>query len=183
MFNQKEYIEQWRKENIEHWKEYNKIYYQENKEKELERNKRWQKANKENRKNYSKEWKENNPEYKKQWQKNNKDKFIEYEKKYMKTEKGKANNQRGRYKRRAKMKTIINTLISQEWLDILERYNYKCAYCGCEFDENTLPTRDHIIPISRGGDNVKENIVPACKSCNSKKHNKIILKKERIYAT
>ena len=38
-----------------------------------------------------------------------------------------------------------------------------------------MPTRDHIIPISKGGNNVKENIVPAYRSCNSKKHNKLIL--------
>ncbi|MCK4464389.1 MAG: HNH endonuclease [Bacteroidales bacterium] len=34
-------------------------------------------------------------------------------------------------------------------------------------------TKDHVIPISKGGDNTKENIVPACQSCNSKKFNKI----------
>ena len=28
---------------------------------------------------------------------------------------------------------------------------------------------DHLIPIVRGGRSVKENLVPACKDCNSKK--------------
>lgn len=39
-----------------------------------------------------------------------------------------------------------------------------CAYCG---DEAT--SVDHIIPVSRGGTNARENLAPACKSCNSKK--------------
>ena len=72
------------------------------------------------------------------------------------------------------MEEIINTLTSNEWLGILKKYYWRCAYCGKEFDLFNRPTRDHIIPISKGGDNVKENIVPACKSCNSKKYNKII---------
>lgn len=28
---------------------------------------------------------------------------------------------------------------------------------------------DHIVPLSRGGRSVKGNVVPACKTCNSKK--------------
>ena len=93
--------------------------------------------------------------------------------KYRKTEKGKASSQRGHSNRRAKEKLIINTLTSKEWEDILEQYNYRCVYCGVEFNCENLPTRDHVIPISKGGNNVKENIVPACQSCNSRKGAKL----------
>lgn len=50
----------------------------------------------------------------------------------------------------------------------------KCVYCqkethlGGEQDGNDA-TRDHIVPISRGGRHVEENIVLACRSCNSHK--------------
>jgi 5-methylcytosine-specific restriction protein A len=30
-------------------------------------------------------------------------------------------------------------------------------------------TMDHIVPIARGGRSTKGNVVPACKSCNTKK--------------
>ncbi len=43
-----------------------------------------------------------------------------------------------------------------------------CYYCKRKFKPNEL-TMDHIIPISRGGESIKENIVPCCKECNSKK--------------
>jgi len=111
----------------------------------------------------------NKNEYNRQWRKTNKDKMLEYQKKYLLTEKGKACRQRCDCKRRANRREFINTLTLDEWLDILKEYDYKCTYCGCEFDENNMPTKEHIIPISKGGDNVKENIVPACRSCNSKK--------------
>jgi len=100
---------------------------------------------------------------------NEKDKMLEYQKKYLLTEKGRACRQRSDCKRRTKGKEITNTLTSDEWFDILEKYNYRCVHCGVEFDCENLPTRDHIIPISKGGNNIKENIVPACRSCNSKK--------------
>lgn len=95
-------------------------------------------------------------------------------KKYRKTERGKANRQRSKFKRQSILKEIINTLTAEEWLDILKEYGYKCAYCGKEFDLFDLPTKDHMIPITKGGSNTKENIVPACRSCNAKKGNKIL---------
>ena len=116
--------------------------------------------------------------YKKQYYQDNKEKWAirdpEYMKNYRKTENGKASKQRSKSRRRAIMKEIVNTLTSQEWLDLLEAHDYKCAYCGVEFDCENLPEKDHVIPISKGGDNIKENIVPACRNCNAKKRNKDI---------
>ena len=48
-----------------------------------------------------------------------------------------------------------------------------CAYCGNVFPENKL-TREHIVPVSRGGKNVWTNVVSSCKSCNNKKDNKLL---------
>jgi 5-methylcytosine-specific restriction endonuclease McrA len=44
--------------------------------------------------------------------------------------------------------------------------NSLCAYC-----DNKAETVDHVIPISRGGRTEEGNLVPSCKSCNSKKKN------------
>jgi len=43
-----------------------------------------------------------------------------------------------------------------------------CQYCGRLVPAKEL-TMDHVVPIARGGRSVKGNVVPACKSCNSKK--------------
>ena len=158
-------------------KEYNEQYYKENREKENERFKKyyWENKKRENERFKKYRWKYKEKENKRimQWQKENPEIFKKSLRKYRKTEEGKATKQRTNIARRTLMKNIINTLTSKEWLDILEEYNYRCAYCGIEFDCENLPTKDHILPISKGGNNVKENIVPACKSCNSKKKDKI----------
>lgn len=43
-----------------------------------------------------------------------------------------------------------------------------CAYCGERFDRRSL-TRDHIVPRARGGRDVWNNVVTACKCCNMRK--------------
>lgn len=40
-----------------------------------------------------------------------------------------------------------------------------CMYCGDHFSRGEL-TRDHVIPLSKGGRDVWENVVSACLSCN-----------------
>lgn len=46
-----------------------------------------------------------------------------------------------------------------------------CLYCGKEYNRHAL-TRDHVVPISRGGKDVWENVVCACYHCNSRKGNR-----------
>ena len=43
-----------------------------------------------------------------------------------------------------------------------------CMYCGKEYSRHSL-TRDHVMPISRGGEDSWENLVCACVKCNNRK--------------
>lgn len=63
------------------------------------------------------------------------------------------------------------------------RDKHTCAYCGSHFTSNNL-SRDHIIPVSRGGENKWMNVVTSCKSCNSRKSDKTLkeAKLELLYA-
>ena len=47
-----------------------------------------------------------------------------------------------------------------------------CWYCGEKVGFKNL-TMDHIIPLSRGGRSTKDNLVPCCKNCNTKKKNSL----------
>jgi 5-methylcytosine-specific restriction endonuclease McrA len=49
---------------------------------------------------------------------------------------------------------------------VLARDAWTCQYCG---SEKTGLTVDHVIPRSRGGRSVWENIVASCASCNRRK--------------
>jgi hypothetical protein len=49
-----------------------------------------------------------------------------------------------------------------------------CAYCGGKFPNYKDLSRDHIVPVSRGGLNTWKNCVTSCKSCNSTKNNKLL---------
>ncbi len=55
--------------------------------------------------------------------------------------------------------------LAKEW--IFERFEGQCAYC-----DQPATTVDHIIPIKCGGGSQRGNILPACRSCNSKKRTK-----------
>ncbi len=44
----------------------------------------------------------------------------------------------------------------------------RCHYCGGNFPPEEL-TMDHLVPVSRGGKASRNNVVPACKECNSRK--------------
>lgn len=44
----------------------------------------------------------------------------------------------------------------------------RCHWCGGTFRPDEL-TMDHVIPLSRGGKASRNNLVPACKQCNSNK--------------
>jgi len=190
MFNRKEYMKQYRIKHKKEIKKSRRLYYIKNREKTLEYDKKYREENpeivKERVKKYReknrgllrekrKVYRENNPEKIKKYEKDNYERRKEYKRKYLKTEKGKAKAQRSNAKRQAKIRYILNTLTSREWLDILEEFNYHCAYCNIKFDYDNLPTRDHIIPINKGGNNTKDNIVSTCQSCNSKKNDKLLI--------
>ena len=53
---------------------------------------------------------------------------------------------------------------------VLARDSYTCQYCGSEANGMTV---DHVVPRSRGGLSVWENIVASCAPCNRKKGNRM----------
>ena len=59
---------------------------------------------------------------------------------------------------------------------LFARDHYRCQYCGrasLELRQRESLTRDHLIPISRGGANEWTNVVTACSPCNARKGNRL----------
>jgi len=60
---------------------------------------------------------------------------------------------------------------------LFARDGYRCQYCGRgrrELGYRESLTRDHITPLSRGGDNGWTNVVTACSKCNLKKADRLL---------
>lgn len=55
------------------------------------------------------------------------------------------------------------------WIDF---YGFHCAYCTVDCTNSS--TIDHLIPLSRGGGNTRDNMVLACHDCNEKKGSKLL---------
>ena len=53
---------------------------------------------------------------------------------------------------------------------VLARDSWTCQYCGSRKPGLTV---DHVVPRSRGGKSVWENIVASCASCNRRKGNRL----------
>lgn len=62
----------------------------------------------------------------------------------------------------------VGDLTNDQWEAILSGFGKRCAYCGC----GGPMCLEHVTPICRDGDTTANNVVPACKSCNSKKHSR-----------
>ncbi len=53
---------------------------------------------------------------------------------------------------------------------LFARDGWRCVYCGTTNGRLTL---DHVIPRSRGGESVWENVVTSCAPCNLRKGNRL----------
>lgn len=65
----------------------------------------------------------------------------------------------------------IRLVSKRDWLALCSRHNNRCAYCGC----SEPLTKDHVIPIARGGRHSIGNLLPACRRCNASKRNSLLV--------
>jgi len=98
----------------------------------------------------------NKKEITKRWQRNNKERYYFLLRR------------RGYLKKNAEGSHTF-----KEWEQLKRVCHYQCVCCEKKEPKIKL-TEDHIIPLSKGGNNYIANIQPLCHSCNSKKNNKTI---------
>jgi 5-methylcytosine-specific restriction endonuclease McrA len=63
-------------------------------------------------------------------------------------------------------------LTEDQWLQILEINDNRCAYCLVQSTDLEV---DHVVPLAKGGTHEESNIVPACSECNTSKNDKLLL--------
>ncbi len=61
--------------------------------------------------------------------------------------------------------TVIDPAPALTNAALFSRDRMLCMYCGDHFSRGEL-TRDHVVPLSKGGRDAWENVVTACLSCN-----------------
>jgi len=136
-------MKEWKINNPEYMVSYKKQYYQENKEQLIE---------------YNAIWAKNNPE-----------KIREYSCTYIQRHLDRhAERQRRRYAQKKN-----NGYERVNYKAIYKRDNYTCQICHKENLKRPDITIDHIIPITKGGPHIPDNLQVACRACNIKKGNRI----------
>jgi len=147
------YFYQYNKSRKDKIKKYNKEYYNKHREESSIACKEWRENHTQERSDYLREWRENNPNYNRDWCKSNIEK------------RRKTARESDRRRRVLKSNAIVEQIDEDK---IYKRYGNKCVYCG---STNNL-TLDHIIPIANNGNHTEDNLVVACRSCNSSKQDK-----------
>ena len=119
-----------------------------------------------------KQWRKENQEYLEQYREDNKEEIKERYKQWRKNNPEKEFN--NRIKRRQREENQGRGITKEQWLEMFEFFEWKCAYSGEKLSGSVNHNRtiDHIVPLNKNGENEIWNLVPMFKSYNSSKQDK-----------
>ena len=66
---------------------------------------------------------------------------------------------------RLRLRSVGGSHTVEEWTNLCKQYGHRCLACG----EQKPLTRDHVVPVFKGGTDNISNIQPLCKACNTAK--------------
>lgn len=119
-------------------------------------------------KRYNERNKEKCIENSKIYYQSHKEELLDKIKAYQKTERGRHLGAIRTNRRDALKRKLLASYSAEMWENCKETFNNKCAYCGNKFPL----TQDHFIALSKKGEYTNNNIICACRSCNSSKSDK-----------
>lgn len=147
------------RENQEGVRRASRLYYHRNKEQSIERGRIWREANSDKSREYNQRYYQANADRLKQeagqWRKKNQGKRAQYEAKRRAWKSG---------------HNVDTEPISR--VAVIERDKATCYICGDGPLSDSEIHLDHVVPLSRGGAHVLDNVRVACATCNCKKHDK-----------
>tara|TARA_Y100000310_G_C20574358_1_gene759723 strand:- start:77 stop:1105 length:1029 start_codon:yes stop_codon:yes gene_type:complete len=166
--NEKRSQERWQNDGKfrEYQKEYGKTWKQEQRKKDTS----YAKRQREVKKRYSQS--ERGKEVVAKWRKNNIQKILEWN-----------------LQRLLKKRGVIGFHNREEWEALKKKHGNRCVLCGISEKDLAIVwigtgftklTKDHIIPIRKGGTDYIGNIQPLCVSCNARKHVRILKDNKEI---
>lgn len=180
---QAEYYKQYREAHKEERKQYDKQRYEDNKDKILEQNKQYRETHKEEIKERKKKYNETHKEQILEYKRKNYYRYREYDRQYSRQYRREhpevdLNN---KIKRRSKIEQQGNGITKEQWLEMMEYFNWCDAYSG-EYigGSNNKRTVDHIVALNKGGEHTIWNLVPMSRSNNSSKQDKDMIEWYKI---
>jgi len=57
---------------------------------------------------------------------------------------------------------------------IFRRDGFRCQYCNRSVKDGAVLTLEHIVPLSKGGNWLAENLLTACEECNQGKDDSLL---------
>ena len=142
-----------------------KQYYQETKEDRLQYQQQYDQENKEKIQQYRKQ-------YQPQYYQEHKEEKQQYDKQYRQTPQGQIVQFNYSTKRRQREEEQGAGITKEQWLEIMQFFDWKCAYSGKSLGTKKNRSIDHIVPLAKGGEHEVWNLVPMDKSLNKSKKEK-----------
>jgi len=173
----------------------------ERKRRRVESSARWKAANPDQAAELQARWLAANPEYHSRWRTENADRLREQRRawaaanreaknaawrrwaerhprdpakmsakstQWAKANPARANARTARHRAR-RIGAAVSDFTDAQWRELLAEHDQSCFYCGAT---GVTLEREHMIPLSRGGNHTKSNIVPSCGPCNRRKAGK-----------
>lgn len=170
---QSDYAKEYRAKNPDKVRKASADYHVKNRDKRLERAKADYQKNAEEVKRRSKDRYQQNREAKlatnQRWRVENPERMAELNKQWRSE-----NPERARInsnKRRVRALGAAGSHTAEEWEALKAMWGYRCAYCGIALDRFH---EDHVVPLTKGGTDGIENILPSCGSCNHSKSDSML---------
>lgn len=165
------YRKAWTAANPEKEKAYQHISYNRHHAKRLAKSQKYREAHREETREQARQYARDHFEERRIYRQANPVAYYRNIQKYLRNHPEK--RQQNNAKRRArKANAPRRDLTAAQWKAIKEAFAHCCAYCGRKMQHLS---QDHITPLVYGGEHTLWNVVPACRSCNSKKGTKNVL--------